>query len=70
MTPLPKRKHSTRRQGKRRAAISLSLPNLSSCPNCGELKPSHLVCPKCGYYKGKGVVKIKIKKETKNENPL
>jgi large subunit ribosomal protein L32 len=65
MTPLPKRKHSSQRQGKRRKAILLTLPNLSPCLNCGELKPTHLVCPKCGFYKGRQVIKIKIKKEKK-----
>ncbi|PJE67294.1 50S ribosomal protein L32 [Candidatus Shapirobacteria bacterium CG10_big_fil_rev_8_21_14_0_10_40_9] len=65
MTPLPKRRHSTRRQGKRRASISYILPNLVICPNCQELKPAHQVCPKCGYYKDRQVVKIKIKKEKK-----
>ncbi|MFZ5366316.1 MAG: 50S ribosomal protein L32 [Patescibacteria group bacterium] len=65
MTPLPKRKHSTRRQGKRRAAISYLLPNLVTCPNCRQLKPAHQVCPKCGYYKGKEVLVIKQNKERK-----
>ncbi|NJH66534.1 50S ribosomal protein L32, partial [Staphylococcus agnetis] len=26
------------------------------CPNCGELKLSHRVCPACGSYKGEEVV--------------
>lgn len=51
------------RQGKRRAAISFSLPHLMSCPQCGELKAPHTVCPKCGHYKGREVVKPKVKKE-------
>jgi len=69
MTPLPKRKHSTRRQGKKWAAFSLPLPNLSACPQCGELKPPHRVCPKCGYYKGREVFKREVKDKKKNENP-
>ncbi|MGO3143757.1 MAG: 50S ribosomal protein L32, partial [Lactiplantibacillus plantarum] len=28
------------------------------CPNCGELRVSHRVCPSCGYYNGKQVVKV------------
>lgn len=51
MAALPKRKHSTRRKGKRRAAIKLKLPTLVPCPSCGELKVSHQICPKCDTYK-------------------
>lgn len=65
MTPLPKRKHSTRRKGKRRAAIKLSKPQGGICPNCGAKIKSHTVCPKCGYYRGKSVItKKKIKEKT------
>lgn len=65
MTPLPKRKNSTRRKGKRKAAIKLFSPNLSPCPNCGQPKETHQVCPKCGFYKGREVLKIKVKKQKK-----
>ncbi|MDO8551138.1 MAG: 50S ribosomal protein L32 [bacterium] len=68
MTPLPKRKHSTMRKGKRRASISLSLPNLMSCPNCSKPKLSHVVCPHCGYYKGRPVLTVKTKKDKKKES--
>ncbi|MBP9670006.1 50S ribosomal protein L32 [Candidatus Woesebacteria bacterium] len=47
MTPLPKRKWSTRRQGKRRASIKLALPKLVKCTNCGQMKKSHTVCTNC-----------------------
>jgi large subunit ribosomal protein L32 len=50
----PKRKISKTKRDKRRAPWmnSLSSQNLSTCPNCGEPKVSHRVCPSCGYYKG------------------
>lgn len=67
MGALPKRRISSMRQGKRRAAIELTLPNLIPCPNCGQLKASHVVCPKCGFYKGKEAIKIKVKKEKKEK---
>ncbi len=57
------------RKGKRRAAIRYRLPSLIPCPNCKQLKPSHQVCPKCGFYKGKEVVKIKVKKEKEEKRP-
>lgn len=47
MTPLPKRRLSTRRKGKRRAAISLTLPKLIKCKNCGQTKKSHNQCRNC-----------------------
>jgi large subunit ribosomal protein L32 len=31
---------------------------LVACDNCGEMKPPHIVCPSCGYYKGRMVVRI------------
>jgi len=47
MTPLTKRRWSTRRQGKRRASIKLTLPKLVKCTNCSQLKKSHTVCTNC-----------------------
>lgn len=67
MAALPKRRQSTRRQGKRRAAIKVKPIALYPCPNCGQSKPSHQVCPHCGYYKGKLVLKIKKEKKEKDE---
>ncbi len=61
MTPLPKRRWSTRRQGKRRAAAKSMKLALSTCPNCGALKPAHAVCPACGLYRGKQILAVKTK---------
>ncbi len=63
MPPHPKRKHSKGRRDRRRAHDALTAPNLVACSNCGELRPGHTVCPKCGYYEGKEV--IEMKKEEK-----
>jgi len=52
MTPLQKRRHSTMRQGKRRASINLKLPTLIECPNCHKATRSHMACAYCGFYKG------------------
>lgn len=48
MAPVPKKRHTRARTGKRRGNIKLSVPNLSKCANCGELKKSHMACPNCG----------------------
>ncbi|MFQ5846779.1 MAG: 50S ribosomal protein L32 [Candidatus Methylomirabilales bacterium] len=54
---LPKRRHSNARTRKRRTHDSLSLPALSICPRCREPMLPHRVCPGCGYYRGREVVK-------------
>ncbi len=51
----PKRKISKSRRDKRRTHYKASLPTLSTCSNCGELKLSHRACPNCGYYAGKSM---------------
>ena len=47
MTPLPKRKHSTQRKGKRMATKVKKLSNLVICSSCGKLKLPHRVCKYC-----------------------
>ncbi|MBI3366849.1 50S ribosomal protein L32 [Candidatus Roizmanbacteria bacterium] len=47
MAPLPKRKHSTQRKGKRKATKNIVLPQLVLCSNCGRKKLSHRMCKYC-----------------------
>lgn len=54
---VPKRRTSKTRKNKRRANWKLALPGFSVCPRCHEVKLAHRICPNCGYYKGKEVVK-------------
>lgn len=54
---VPKRRHSTTRRDKRRTHDAITLPNPSACPQCGEAKMPHRVCPSCGSYKDRQVVK-------------
>ena len=35
----------------------LKTPTLVACKNCGEYIMPHRVCPYCGYYKGKQIIK-------------
>ncbi|MBI4999442.1 50S ribosomal protein L32 [Candidatus Gottesmanbacteria bacterium] len=51
MAPLPKRRHSTARSGKREKTRVLERVLLVKCPNCGQVKIPHAVCPGCGQYK-------------------
>jgi len=53
--PLPKRRHSSSRQGKRRTHWKAVPPNVSECSNCHQPKLPHRACPNCGYYKGRSV---------------
>jgi large subunit ribosomal protein L32 len=58
MGALPKQRTSRGRQGNRRRHHYLKLPQLMTCPNCGEKKKTHFVCPNCGTYKGRQVVEV------------
>ncbi|MEE1350727.1 MAG: 50S ribosomal protein L32 [Clostridia bacterium] len=55
---VPKNKVSKARRDKRRANWKLTAPNLVECPQCHELIMPHRVCPNCGQYKGKEVIKV------------
>jgi large subunit ribosomal protein L32 len=63
----PKKRHSRQRQGKRRAAIKLAITKTIVCPNCQAPILAHKICRHCGYYKGKMVLKIKVKKKTEED---
>ena len=53
---VPKKKVSKARRDTRRSANSkATAPTLVECAHCHELKESHKVCPKCGYYNGRQV---------------
>lgn len=56
---VPKCKVSKQRTNTRFANWKLRPLNLTECPQCHELKKSHEVCSKCGYYNGKPVVSVK-----------
>ena len=60
---VPKHKTSKQRANSRFAGcFKTAAPTLVECPQCHELKQSHKVCKKCGYYDGKLVVEQKEKK--------
>lgn len=51
----PKKKTSRSKRNSRRAHWKAVLPTLVMCDQCGEKKPSHMVCTNCGHYKGRQV---------------
>lgn len=56
--PQPKRRHSRGRRNNRRAHDSLKPPGLSVCIECNRRVRPHVVCPYCGFYKGKKVLDV------------
>lgn len=53
---VPKRRTSKSRRDKRRSHHALEQPARSRCPQCGEPKRPHRVCPNCGTYRGREIV--------------
>jgi large subunit ribosomal protein L32 len=58
MAPVPKKKIPKSAQGKRRSHLGIRRVSLTECPHCHSARPSHQVCPTCGYYKGREAVEI------------
>ena len=54
---VPKRKTGRARTHSRRSSNDrIDAPSRSVCPQCGEVKLPHRVCPNCGFYKNREVV--------------
>jgi len=58
---VPKRKQSNARTGSRRAHDHKTPIQRTNCPECSTAVPTHVICPKCGYYMGREVVKMDVK---------
>ena len=54
---VPKRKVSKQRRRKRRGAQVAEKPSVNRCPKCGDPKQPHRVCPNCGTYRGRAVIR-------------
>ncbi|MCJ7596820.1 MAG: 50S ribosomal protein L32 [Desulfobacterales bacterium] len=54
---VPKRRHSKCRRNMRRAHDHAKLPSTSLCPQCHEPVLPHHICPKCGSYRGRTIIK-------------
>lgn len=55
---VPFRRTSKMVKRKRRTHKKLSMPGVSTCANCGEIKLSHRACKACGSYRGKDVIQV------------
>lgn len=55
---VPKQRTSKTRRNKRRAHDALKPVQVVNCPQCNEPMAPHRVCPSCGMYKGRQVIKV------------
>ncbi len=55
---VPKRKKSKSKRDKRRTHQKVTVPNLTTCAQCGEARLPHHACPSCGSYKGRTVIDV------------
>jgi large subunit ribosomal protein L32 len=54
---VPKKRQSRTRRDKRRAQHKVSAPRLNECPRCHSQRLPHRVCPTCGTYAGREVIR-------------
>lgn len=67
MGALPKQRVTRARQGNRRQHHKLKAPHLVTCPNCRAYMQPHHVCLSCGYYAGRQVVEIELRRPTASD---
>ena len=58
-----KKRKSKSRTKRGRSHQALIKPNLIKCSKCGRPTLPHRVCPFCGNYQGKEIIKLKTKKK-------
>ena len=66
----PQRRTSKTKKRMRRTHYKIEANGVVKCTNCGEMIQPHRVCPECGFYKGKAVIKkeeVSSKEEIKKE---
>ena len=55
---VPARHTSKTSKRMRQTPDKVDAKTTTTCPKCGAVIKPHRVCTKCGYYKGKEVVKV------------
>lgn len=64
---LPAKRRTKQSKRERAAHFALKKFTLATCSHCKRKIRPHQVCPHCGYYKGREVVKMKLKSAKKNK---
>jgi len=54
---VPRNRTSNARKNARRSHHAKQPKHLGLCSNCGTPRPSHRICPSCGHYNGRAVIK-------------
>lgn len=54
---VPRSRMSNARKNSKRAHHAKKPKNCASCSNCGSMRLPHHVCPSCGYYNNRSVLK-------------
>ena len=60
---VPKRRMSRSNTRSRRSQWKASLPAYSTCKRCKQAKLPHVVCPTCGTYAGREVIRQEVPEE-------
>jgi len=53
---VPRGKHTKRRRDNSRMHLFIKEPNFIDCSKCGAKTKPHIVCPACGFYRGKEII--------------
>ncbi|MCD4705273.1 50S ribosomal protein L32 [bacterium] len=67
---VPKKHKTSSKRNKGRSHLALKKTNLVKCPKCKTVIKPHRACPKCGYYKGEEVIKIKTSLDKKKSSSV
>lgn len=54
---VPRNRHSNARKNTKRAHHAKKPVQTTGCTNCGAPRKPHMICPSCGTYRGRVVVK-------------
>ena len=65
MGGVPKKRHTKGSRNQRRMHLFIDKPTLGTCSKCQKPVMAHMVCPACGFYKGKEVINVMAKTDRK-----
>jgi large subunit ribosomal protein L32 len=66
---VPKKRTSRQRRDTRRATHKVPAARLNECPRCHQPRLPHRVCPNCGTYAGREVIRPEIAEPAAPQQP-